>query len=403
MNTDQHRWGRGTLLAHLVVGIGLIVAAWSWADTYPTESYPATATTEGLNGTTDDGTGLAYIAVGTDAQSSPSLRVQYDRRLARQNAILATVNQGRVVQTGATTVGVFPADYRLAGTAYHYAGEATVAISTTDDTYYAYLDADSDDGATGDVTVVTDAAGWPADAATYIPLAEITVASNVISTVTDVRGRVLYSSADAVAATLTAIGALATTDSNVIVGNGSTWVAESGATARTSLGLAIGTNVQAYDADLGAVAGLSSAGLIARTGAGTASARTITAGGGIAVTNGDGVSGNPTIAAAPTVVADADGATLTSADNGKCYTNEGASFTVPFTLPTAAAGMVFTFVVQDGDGMTVQAATGDTLRNGATVTGAGGGWSNTTIGSVLMVLSINDTEWITVTVIGTWS
>ena len=38
-------------------------------------------------------------------------------------------------------------------------------------------------------------------------------------------------------ATLTAIGALATTDGNFIVGNGSTWVAEDGATARTSLGL----------------------------------------------------------------------------------------------------------------------------------------------------------------------
>jgi len=38
-------------------------------------------------------------------------------------------------------------------------------------------------------------------------------------------------------ADLTAIGALAKTDSNLIVGNGSTWVAESGATARTSLGL----------------------------------------------------------------------------------------------------------------------------------------------------------------------
>ena len=36
---------------------------------------------------------------------------------------------------------------------------------------------------------------------------------------------------------LTAIGALAKTDGNLIVGNGSTWVAESGATARTSLGL----------------------------------------------------------------------------------------------------------------------------------------------------------------------
>jgi len=38
-------------------------------------------------------------------------------------------------------------------------------------------------------------------------------------------------------ADLTAIAALAKTDGNLIVGNGSTWVAESGSTARTSLGL----------------------------------------------------------------------------------------------------------------------------------------------------------------------
>jgi hypothetical protein len=38
-------------------------------------------------------------------------------------------------------------------------------------------------------------------------------------------------------ADLTAIAALAKTDGNLIVGNGSTWVAESGATARTTLGL----------------------------------------------------------------------------------------------------------------------------------------------------------------------
>lgn len=53
-------------------------------------------------------------------------------------------------------------------------------------------------------------------------------------------------------ADLTAIAALANTDGNFIVGNGSTWVAESGATARASLGLVIGTNVQAWDADLDA-------------------------------------------------------------------------------------------------------------------------------------------------------
>lgn len=39
---------------------------------------------------------------------------------------------------------------------------------------------------------------------------------------------------------LTDIAGLAPTDSNIIVGNGTTWVAESGATARTSLGLGTG-------------------------------------------------------------------------------------------------------------------------------------------------------------------
>ena len=71
-------------------------------------------------------------------------------------------------------------------------------------------------------------------------------------------GTGLSFSGDTVAleAGLQAISALAKTDGNIVVGNGSTWVAESGATARTSLGLAIGTNVQAWDADLDTLAGL---------------------------------------------------------------------------------------------------------------------------------------------------
>ena len=40
---------------------------------------------------------------------------------------------------------------------------------------------------------------------------------------------------------------------------------------------------------------LATNGIISRTGSGTVAARTITAGTGISVTNGDGVSGNPTI------------------------------------------------------------------------------------------------------------
>ncbi len=65
---------------------------------------------------------------------------------------------------------------------------------------------------------------------------------------------------------------------------------------RTTLGLTIGTNVQAYDADLAALAAISTNGVLARTGSGTAAARTITGTASeITVTNGDGVSGNPTL------------------------------------------------------------------------------------------------------------
>ena len=49
-----------------------------------------------------------------------------------------------------------------------------------------------------------------------------------------------------------AIGALSPVDSNIIVGNGTTWVAESGATARTSLGLGTGDSPQFTSIELGA-------------------------------------------------------------------------------------------------------------------------------------------------------
>ena len=56
---------------------------------------------------------------------------------------------------------------------------------------------------------------------------------------------------EAADAGLTAIAGLAVTNGNVIVGNGATWVAESGATARTSLGLGTGDSPQFTGVNVG--------------------------------------------------------------------------------------------------------------------------------------------------------
>ena len=59
-------------------------------------------------------------------------------------------------------------------------------------------------------------------------------------------------------AQLSDVAGLTPSNGVFIVGDGSNFVAESGATARASLGLTIGTNVQAYDADLDNLSGCQS-------------------------------------------------------------------------------------------------------------------------------------------------
>jgi hypothetical protein len=146
------------------------------ADIFPTEAYPSDAAIAQLDATTDQRTGLPYIAKGTGPASVPSYEIQYNRRLQRQNQRLAVMTEGLVVDEGGLKVGVYPCNYTLGGQHKRFAG-ATAQTVPDNDTRFVYIDSDN---------TLQIAASYPVDVSTFLPLATVVALNGALTIQPDV-------------------------------------------------------------------------------------------------------------------------------------------------------------------------------------------------------------------------
>jgi hypothetical protein len=156
-----------------------------------------------------------------------------------------------------------------ADTVPYFTGSGTAAVTSLTAAARAVLD----DATTGDM--LTTLGAQPVDA-------ELTA----IAGVTSAADKVPYFTGSGTAAVTDLTSAARTLLDDVSI-----------SAMRTTLGLAIGTDVQAYDATTSALAAYNTNGILTQTAADTFVGRIISTGDAtqITVTNGDGVSGNPTL------------------------------------------------------------------------------------------------------------
>lgn len=92
-------------------------------------------------------------------------------------------------------------------------------------------------------------------------------------------------------------------------------------------------------------------------------------------------------------------------DSGSTYVNEGDGDGATITLPAAQASpsLLFTFIIQAAQTLTITAGSGDTIRIAANVTAAAGSISSNTVGSAITLVCINATEWVATASVGSWT
>lgn len=210
-------------------------------------------------------------------------------------------------------------------------------------------------------------------------------ASSIASSVALTDGQLLVgqTGADPLAKTLSGDATLAASGALTLA---------NGAGTRSNLGLTIGTNVQAWDTDLDAVAGLSTTGLVTRTGSGTATTRTITGTSNeVTVTNGDGVSGAPTLSIPSTFTLTGKtvtATTQTALDNSTKVATTAYVDTADQIMTQQSKSASYTLVASDaGKHVYLSGGSGQTLTIPANASVA------YTIGTVITVINNSGNNW----------
>ena len=93
---------------------------------------------------------------------------------------------------------------------------------------------------------------------------------------------------------------------------------------------------------------------------------------------------------------------LLNTERGKFFTNTSAVALNYHTLPTAAAGLTFTFIVTEANGIVITANTGDQIIIGADSSTVAGTATSTTLGSTVNLVAIDATTWHSFAHTGTW-
>ena len=103
--------------------------------------------------------------------------------------------------------------------------------------------------------------------------------------------------------------------------------------------------------------------------------------------------------------ADVDGATLTPADSGEVFTNEGAVGAATFVLPPAGAGMEFYFYVMAAQELRVDPNGTQTigLPSSGVQQEAGKYISADAVGEYVHILCVKAGQWETLGFRGTWT